>query len=71
MISCDYAGPTGVGKSAIAFELAKLEPSHIVSVDSVQVYRGFNVGSNKPSAREQAAVPHHLVDLCETSTQLS
>jgi tRNA dimethylallyltransferase len=48
-----------------------MQSSHIVSVDSVQVYRGFDIGSNKPSLEEQAAVPHHLIDVCETSTQLS
>jgi len=56
-------GPTGSGKSALAFELAQRHPVEIVSVDSAQVYRGMDIGTAKPSAAERAAVAHHLLDL--------
>jgi tRNA dimethylallyltransferase len=56
-------GPTAVGKSALAFSWAKDAGGEIVSGDSVQVYKGFDIGSAKPSLEERAAVPHHLIDL--------
>jgi tRNA dimethylallyltransferase len=58
-------GPTGSGKSALAMRLAERAPFELVSVDSAQVYRGMDIGTAKPSLAEQAAVPHHLIDLCE------
>jgi tRNA dimethylallyltransferase len=58
-------GPTSVGKSAVALELAKLIDAEIVSADSMQVYRGMDIGTAKPTAEERARVPHHLIDLCE------
>ncbi|HZK24596.1 MAG TPA: tRNA (adenosine(37)-N6)-dimethylallyltransferase MiaA [Oscillospiraceae bacterium] len=57
------AGPTAVGKSAVALELAKRLQSEIISADSVQVYRGLDIGTAKPSAAEQAQVPHHLLNI--------
>jgi tRNA dimethylallyltransferase len=59
------AGPTGAGKSDYAWQVAQRLPVEIISVDSAQVYRGMDIGTAKPSAAEQAAVPHHLLDLCE------
>jgi tRNA dimethylallyltransferase len=56
-------GPTASGKTALALELAAEFPAEIVSCDSVQVYRGFDVGSAKPTPAERARVPHHLLDL--------
>lgn len=59
-------GPTASGKSAIALAAAHaLGDVEIVSIDSMQVYRGLDVGTAKPSPDEQAAVPHHLVDVAE------
>lgn len=58
-------GPTAVGKSAIALELAGRLDAEIVSADSMQVYRGMNIGTAKPSAAERALVRHHLIDVCE------
>lgn len=58
-------GPTGSGKSSVAFELAKEIGGEIISCDSVQVYRGFDVGSAKPTAAEQAEVAHHLIDVAD------
>jgi tRNA dimethylallyltransferase len=60
-------GPTAVGKSAIALELARLIECEIVSADSMQVYRGMDIGTAKPTATERAFVPHHLIDVCEVN----
>jgi tRNA dimethylallyltransferase len=57
------AGPTAVGKSAVALELAELIGGEIISVDSMQVYRGLDIGTGKPSPAQQQRVPHHLVDV--------
>ena len=59
------AGPTAVGKSEIAALLAEKFGSEIVSVDSMQVYRGMDIGTAKPSLEERARVPHHLIDVVE------
>ena len=57
------AGPTASGKSDWALALAARVPLEIVSVDSAQVYRGFDIGSAKPSPALRASLPHHLVDI--------
>jgi tRNA dimethylallyltransferase len=57
------AGPTAAGKSAVALELAERIGGEIISVDSMQVYRGLDIGTAKPSAAEQKRVPHHLIDV--------
>lgn len=58
-------GPTASGKSALALELARSDREvEIVSVDSMQVYRGMDIGTAKPSPSERAEVPHHLLDVC-------
>jgi len=56
-------GPTASGKSALAMSLCRRFDGELVSADSVQVYRRFDIGSAKPTAAERAAVPHHLVDV--------
>jgi tRNA dimethylallyltransferase len=61
------AGPTAVGKSALAMRLCDMLHGELISVDSVQIYRGLHIGANKPSAAEQARVPHHLLDLREAN----
>lgn len=58
-------GPTAAGKSRTALALARDLPVEIVSVDSVQVYRGMDIGTAKPDAAERALVPHHLIDVIE------
>jgi tRNA dimethylallyltransferase len=59
-------GATASGKSAVALEVARRDPTwELVSVDSMQVYRGMDIGTAKPSAAEQAEVPHHLLDLLD------
>ena len=57
------AGPTAVGKSEIALRLAELLGGEIISADSMQVYRGLNIGTAKPSSATRARVPHHLIDI--------
>jgi tRNA dimethylallyltransferase len=64
-------GPTCSGKSALALELARRFPVEIVSVDSAQVYRGMDIGTAKASREVRAAVPHHLVDVCDPSEAYS
>lgn len=64
-------GPTGSGKSALAMRIAERSPVELVSVDSAQVYRGMDIGTAKPSAAEQAAVRHHLIDLREPEDSYS
>ncbi|MFM2082455.1 MAG: transferase [Verrucomicrobiota bacterium] len=58
-------GPTAVGKSEVALFLAEKLAGEIISVDSMQVYRGLNLGTAKPSVAEQRRVPHHLIDVAE------
>ncbi|MGH8603491.1 MAG: tRNA (adenosine(37)-N6)-dimethylallyltransferase MiaA, partial [Gammaproteobacteria bacterium] len=58
-------GPTGVGKTALALELARRLPVAIISVDSAMVYRGMNIGTAKPSSKVLAEIPHRLLDICE------
>jgi tRNA dimethylallyltransferase len=59
------AGPTAVGKSEIALLVAEKIGGEIISADSMQVYRGLDIGTAKPSPAERARVPHHLIDICE------
>jgi tRNA dimethylallyltransferase len=59
------AGPTAVGKSAVALALAEKIGGEIISVDSMQVYRGLDIGTAKPTADEQKKIPHHLIDVCD------
>ena len=56
-------GPTAVGKSRLALELAEALGGEIVSVDSRQVYRHMDIGTAKPSVDDRSAVPHHLIDV--------
>ena len=58
-------GPTASGKTALAVELAERLGGEIVSADSVQVYREFDIGSGKPTALELARAPHHLVSILD------
>jgi tRNA dimethylallyltransferase len=60
-------GPTCVGKTAVALELAKILPIEIIAADSMQVYQGVNIGTAKPTAEEQKKVKHHLIDAVKPS----
>ena len=59
------AGPTAVGKTAVAIDVAEELDGEIVIADSRQVYRGLEIGTAKPTAKERARVPHHLLDVVE------
>ena len=59
------AGPTAVGKTALAVELAKQFGGEVVNADSRQVYRGMTIGTAKPTAEEMAVGPHHLIDILD------
>lgn len=59
------AGPTAVGKSELALVLAQRLNGELISADSMQVYRGMDIGTAKPGAVERARVPHHLLDVAE------
>src|SRR5512142_2466385 len=59
------AGPTAVGKSEVALLLAERLGAEIISVDSMQVYRGLDIGTAKPTPEERQRVPHHLLDVVE------
>jgi len=65
------AGPTASGKTAAALALARVQPVEIISVDSALVYRGMDIGTAKPTAAEQAAVPHHLIDILDARESYS
>ncbi len=56
-------GPSGAGKTALAMRIAEVIGGEIVSCDSMQIYRQFDIGSAKPTADEQRRVPHHLIDV--------
>ena len=64
-------GPTGSGKSSLAFHLAKKISAEIISVDSMKVFRGLNIGTAKPSLQERSQVPYHLLDILEPSEYFS
>ncbi len=65
------AGPTASGKSALGVKLALDLRAEIVSVDSMAVYRGLDVGTAKPTPEQREAVPHHLVDVVEPGESYS
>jgi tRNA dimethylallyltransferase len=65
-------GPTATGKSALALEVARAHPDvELVTVDSMQVYRGMDIGTAKPTKAERAEVPHHLLDLADPTEDFS
>jgi tRNA dimethylallyltransferase len=64
-------GPTATGKSSLAIALAKRLYCVILSADSRQVYREFNIGTAKPSIADQQAVPHYLIDICDPTETLT
>jgi tRNA dimethylallyltransferase len=64
-------GPTAVGKSALALALAHHLDLEIVNADALQVYRGLNIGTSKPSPDDRALVPHHLIDILDPDEPFS
>jgi tRNA dimethylallyltransferase len=69
---CWYlAGPTASGKTAVGLELAQRLNAEIISLDSMSVYRGMDIGTAKPTAAEQAIVPHHMLDVVDPTYDFS
>jgi tRNA dimethylallyltransferase len=64
-------GPTASGKTAVALEVAERAGAELISMDSMLVYRGLDIGVAKPDAGERARVPHHALDLVEPSESFS
>ncbi|MFZ5587430.1 MAG: tRNA (adenosine(37)-N6)-dimethylallyltransferase MiaA [Thermodesulfobacteriota bacterium] len=64
-------GPTAVGKTAAAVAICRALGAEVVNADSVQVYRGLDLGSAKPTAAERAQAPHHLVDVADPDEEMS
>src|SRR5512138_1789233 len=64
-------GPTAVGKTELAIQLAEHLNGEIVSADSRLFYRGMDIGTAKPTREEQARVPHHLIDIADPDESLS
>jgi tRNA dimethylallyltransferase len=64
-------GPTAVGKTAVALEMARQLGGEIISADSRQVYRQMDIGTAKPTPDERAAIPHHLVDVLDPEEHLT
>ena len=64
-------GPTGAGKSRLAFELVERFPFEIISVDSAMVYRDMNIGTAKPTPEELKKAPHRLIDIRDPGERYS
>jgi tRNA dimethylallyltransferase len=64
-------GATAVGKTAVGIALAQRLDAEIISLDSMAIYRGMDIGTAKPSAAERAIVPHHLVDIVDPAEEFS
>ena len=60
-------GPTGVGKTKLSIELAKLIDGEIINADSMQVYKGLDIGTAKIRESEKDGIPHHLFDICDVN----
>ncbi len=64
-------GPTASGKTAVAIALSQRMNGEIISCDSMQIYRGMDIGTAKPTVEERAAAPHHLIDFVDPDTPYS
>ena len=64
-------GPTASGKTALGVELALLAGGEVVSADSMQIYRGMNIGTAKPTPAEMRGVPHHMLDVADPAEDYS
>jgi tRNA dimethylallyltransferase len=65
------AGPTACGKTAVGVALAERLDAEVVSLDSMTLYRGLNVGTAKPTATERGSIPHHLLDVLDPWAEFS
>ncbi len=64
-------GATASGKTSLSIELAKKYNGEIVSCDSMQIYKGMDIGTAKPTKEEMAGIPHHMIDICEPDKKFS
>ena len=64
-------GPTASGKTALAVELAKKLNAEVISCDSMQIYRGMDIGTAKPTPDEMQGIPHHMIDICDPTEDFS
>ena len=64
-------GPTASGKTGLAIELAKKIDAEIISADSMQIYKGLDVGTAKVTKEEAQGIPHHLIDICNIDENFS
>ena len=64
-------GPTASGKTALGVELAKSLGGEVVSADSMQIYRGMDIGTAKPTAEEMGGIPHHMIDVADPAEDFS
>ena len=64
-------GPTATGKTALGVELAKLLDGEVISADSMQIYRGMDIGTAKPTPEEMGGVPHHMLDVADPRENFS
>lgn len=64
-------GPTASGKTGLSIELASKFGGEIISCDSMQIYKGMDIGTAKPSAEEMRSIPHHLIGVIDTDAQFS
>ncbi|MHB0959150.1 MAG: tRNA (adenosine(37)-N6)-dimethylallyltransferase MiaA [Pirellulaceae bacterium] len=72
MLDCWYlTGPTAAGKTAVGLELARLLGAEVISLDSMAVYRGMDIGTAKPSRAQLQAVPHHLINILDPDQEFS
>ena len=58
-------GPTASGKTALGVMLAQRLGGEVVSADSMQIYRGMDIGTAKPTPEEMQGVPHHMIDIAD------
>ena len=65
------AGPTASGKTALSIDIAKKYGGEIVSCDSMQIYKGMNIGTAKPTQEEMQGIPHHMIDILEPYEKFS
>ena len=64
-------GPTASGKTAMGVKLAKEFDGEVISADSMQIYKGMDISTAKPSAEEMQGIPHHLIDFLERDVSFS
>lgn len=64
-------GPTAVGKTEVGIALAQKLDGEIISIDSRQIYRGLDIGTAKPTLRQQKEIPHHLIDILDLNENIS